>query len=88
MTSKSDKSNQTPEDVSPTYRLSVVAKTADGKFMDRHVDLCMSLMTAEDMLETVKKRGFTTEGIRIFPDQIESLQLYELDEEGNPRSTE
>lgn len=88
MTNKSDKSKQTLDGVSPTYRLSVVAKMADGKFMDRHVDLCMSLEIAKDMVETVKRLGFTTEGTRIFPDQIESLQLYELDEDGNPRSTE
>jgi len=36
----------------------------------------------------VRKVGFTTDGTRYFPDRIESIQLYELDEDGNPRSME
>jgi len=81
--------NETVNDEMLTYRLSVVVKEkSTKKHLDRHVDLRMPLSTAVSYMEKLKKVGFKTDGDRYFPDEIESIQLYELDEDGNPRSME
>lgn len=88
MTNESDNVPPQDEQDLPTYRLSVVVKTGKNQFMDRHVDLRVRLPIAKAFLETVRRRGFMTEGERIFPDQIESLQLYERQNDETQRSVE
>lgn len=82
MKTDSEENGEKNSTKSEIYRLTVVCKIGN-QFLDRHVDLSMPLKTAEAFSRTVMKRGFMTDGSRIFPDQIESVQLYKIDKDGN-----
>lgn len=64
-----------------TYRLTVVTlvSTKPREYKDFHVDFKVSdPVKAEEFRNLVAGKGFTHQGRRFFPDQIESLQLSEV----------
>ncbi len=65
------------------YRLSVVMTKAAGGG-DAHVDLNVDADLAKQFRSNLVRTGFNHKGKRVFSDGIETVMLYELDENGKP----